>query len=125
MARDLTIVLVNRPGTLADAGESLGRAGINIEGTCGFPSGGEGILHVVVEDAQGGRRAIDEPELEVRAEREVVLLDRLPERSGTLGEALRRIAGAGVNVELLYLTTEGRVVLSGVDVAALQRAAGE
>ncbi len=125
MATDLTIVLVNRPGTLADAAESLGRAGINIEGTCGFPSGGEGIMHVLVEDAQSARRAIEQAGLEVRAEREVALLDRLPERPGSLGEALRRIASAGVNVDLLYLTTDGRVVLSGEDVAGLQRAAGE
>ncbi len=124
MATDLTIVLVNRPGTLADAAESLGRAGINIEGACGFPSGGEGIMHVVVEDPQSARLAIEQAGLEVRAEREVVLLDRLPERPGSLGEALRRIADAGVNVDLLYLTTDGRVVLSGEDVAALQRAAG-
>ncbi len=125
MATDLTIVLVNRPGTLADAAEALGRAGINIEGTCGFPSGDEGIMHVLVEDAQSARRAIEEAGLEVRAEREVVLLDRLPERPGSLGEALRRIADAGANVDLLYLTTDGRVVLSGEDVAAIQRAAGE
>ncbi len=124
MATDLTIVLVNRPGTLADAAESLGRAGVNIEGACGFPSGGEGIMHVVVEDPQSARLAIEQAGLEVRAEREVVLLDRLPERPGSLGEALRRIADAGVNVDLLYLTTDGRVVLSGEDVPALQRAAG-
>jgi hypothetical protein len=124
MATDLTIVLVNRPGTLADAAESLGRAEINIEGACGFPSGGEGIMHVVVEDPQSARLAIEQAGLEVRAEREVVVLDRLPERPGSLGEVLRRIADAGVNVDLLYLTTDGRLVLSGEDVAALQRAAG-
>jgi len=125
MATDLTIVLVDRPGTLADAAESLGRAGINIEGACGFPSGDEGIMHVLVEDAEGARRSIEQAGLEVRVEREVVPLDRLPERPGSLGEALRRIADAGVNVDLLYLTTDGRVVLSGADVPALQRAVGE
>lgn len=30
MARDLTVVLENRPGTLADVGETLGKAGINL-----------------------------------------------------------------------------------------------
>lgn len=125
MVTDLTIVLVDRPGTLADAAESLGRAGINIEGACGFPSGGEGIMHVLVEDAESARRAIQQAGLEVRAEREVAVLDRLPERPGSLGEALRRIASAGVNVDLLYLTTDGRLVLSGEDVAALQGAIGD
>jgi hypothetical protein len=37
MPKDLTIILTNRPGTLADAAEALGRAGVNIRGGCGVP----------------------------------------------------------------------------------------
>lgn len=124
MSKDLTVILVNRPGTLADAAEALGRAGVNIEGACGFPAAGEGVLHVLVDDAGAARRALEGAGLEVRAERDVVVLDRLPERPGTLGAALRRIADAGVNVDLLYVTEDGRPVLSGADVAALRQAAG-
>jgi hypothetical protein len=124
MPRDLTVILVNRPGTLADAAEALGRAGVNIEGACGFPAGGEGIFHVLVEDAPAARQALEAAGLEVRAERDVVLLDQLPREPGTLGAALRRIADAGVNVDLIYPTEDGRVVLSGDDVDALRRAAG-
>lgn len=124
MPKDLMVILVNRPGTLADAAEALGRAGVNIEGGCGFPAGGEGVFHVLVEDAAGARSALEQAGLEVRAERDVVLLDRLPDEPGTLGTALRRIADAGVNVDLLYSTADGRVVLGGEDVDGLRRAAG-
>ncbi len=124
MSKDLMVILVNRPGTLADAAEALGRAGINIEGGCGFPAGGEGVLHVLVEDAAGARRAIEQAGLEVREERDVVVLDPLPDQPGTLGAALRRIADAGVNVDLLYNAADGRVVLGGADIAGLRRAAG-
>jgi hypothetical protein len=31
--KDLTVILEDRPGTLADLGEATGRAGINIEGS--------------------------------------------------------------------------------------------
>ena len=123
MPTDLTVVLVNRPGTLADAAGALGRAGVNIEGVCGFPAGAEGIMHVLVEDADAGRRALEAAGLEVRAEREVVILGQLPQQPGTLGTRLRRIADAGVNVDLLYNTEDGRVVLSGEDVAGLRQAA--
>ncbi len=123
MPQDLTVILVNRPGTLADAAEALGRAGVNIEGVCGFPAGGEGVMHVLVEDANAGRRALEAAGLEVRAEREVVILGQLPRQPGTLGTTLRRIADAGVNVDLLYNTEDGRVVLSGEDVAGLRQAA--
>jgi hypothetical protein len=42
MATDLTIILEDRPGTLVDVGEALGKAGINIDGMCGFPCQGRG-----------------------------------------------------------------------------------
>ena len=124
MPKDLMVIVVNRPGTLADAAEALGNAGVNIDGGCGFPADGEGVFHILVEDAAGARRAVEGAGLEVRAERDVVLLDPLPDQPGSLGIALRRIADAGVNVDLLYSTADGRVVLGGDDVEGLRRAAG-
>jgi hypothetical protein len=35
--KDLTVILENRPGRLADLGEATGRAGINIEGYAAPP----------------------------------------------------------------------------------------
>ncbi len=123
MPKDLTVVLVNRPGTLADAAQALGRAGINIDGVCGSPSGSEGIMHLLVEDASGARDALTAAGLEVRDERDVVVTS-VEDRPGTGGELLRRVADAGANVDLLYLTMDGRLVLSGGDVSAIQRALG-
>jgi hypothetical protein len=123
MAKDLTIVLTNRPGTLADASEALGRAGINIRGGCGFPAGGEGIFHVLVDDAAAARQALSEAGLEVRDERDVVLLGPLPDQPGMLGRTLRPIADAGANVDLIYATADGQIVLSGEDPEAIRRAA--
>ena len=123
MPTDLTVVLVNRPGTLADAAEALGGADINIAGVCGFPSGSEGIMHVLVEDATAAREALTGAGLEVRDERQVVVTS-VEDRPGTGGALLRRIADAGANVDLLYLTMDGRLVLSGGDVAVIERAVG-
>lgn len=122
--KDLTVILEDRPGTLADAFKALGGAGVNVVGACGFPAAGEGILHVLVEDAGQARRAVEGAGLEVRAERDVVVLGPLPAEPGAAGALLRRIADQGVNVDLAYLTEDGRVVLSGADVQALERAAG-
>ena len=121
--KDLTVILANKPGTIADAFEALGGAGVNVLGTCGFPAAGEGILHVLVEDAEAARRAVEGVGLEVRDERDVVLLDPLPSQAGSGAAVIRRIANQGVNVDLAYLTEDGRVVLSGDDVPALERAA--
>ncbi|MFW9856525.1 MAG: amino acid-binding ACT domain-containing protein [Candidatus Thorarchaeota archaeon] len=110
--RDLTVILQNKPGTLADMGEALGRANINMEGLCGFPCEGEGVIHIVVEDAASARNVLEEAGFEVRAEREVIIHE-LDDKPGTLGEACRRLANAGVNIDLLYGSYKGAVF--GVD----------
>ena len=75
MAKDLTVILEDHPGTLADMGEALGKAGINIDGLCGFPCQGKGTIHILVEDAAAARRALEERGLEVRDERERARLE--------------------------------------------------
>jgi hypothetical protein len=114
MMKDLTVILEDRPGTLADMGEALGKAGINIEGVSGFPSEGKGVMHVLVEDAAAARRALEEVGIEVGDEREVLVLE-IEDRPGALGEVGRRIANAGVNIELVYLATNTRLVIGADD----------
>jgi hypothetical protein len=111
--RDLTIVLENRPGVLALLGESLGNAGVNVEGFCGFPSEGQAVGHLLVEDAAAARQALEQAGAKVTGERDVLLLD-LENRAGALGETGKRIAAAGVNIELVYVASDNRVVV-GVD----------
>lgn len=121
MAKDLTVILENHPGTLADFGEALGRAGINIDGICGFPCEGKGVLHVLVEDAAGARSALEEAGIEVTGEREVLVVE-VEDRPGTLGEMARKIANAGVNVDLGYLASGTRLVIGADDLEKAQAA---
>jgi len=114
MAKDLTVVLEDRPGTLADIGETLGKAGINIDGLCGFPCQGKGVIHILVEDAAAARRALEEKGLEVRDERQVLVLE-IEDRPGAFGDVTRRIAKAGVNIDLAYPATNNRLVMGADD----------
>jgi hypothetical protein len=113
MPWDLTIELEDRPGTLADLGAALGEAGINIDGICGFPSEGMGVMHVLVDNADGASSAIESAGLTIRGRREV-LVATVDDRPGILGDVARRFADAGVNIDLIYLATGTRIVL-GVD----------
>jgi hypothetical protein len=113
MPIDLTVIMEDRPGTAAEMGEALGKAGINIDGICGFPCAGEGIAHILVEDAGAARTALEEIGLEVRDERQVLVLD-VEDRPGAFGELVRKISEAGVNIELGYMATRTRLVF-GVD----------
>ena len=114
MTKDLTVILEDRPGTLADVGEALGKAGINIEGGCGFPCEGEGVLHILEEAAAAARRALEEVGIEVRDERQILALE-VEDGPGALGEVSRRIANAGVNIDLVYLATNNRLVIGADD----------
>lgn len=114
MPVDLTVILADRPGTLAAVGEALGNAGININGMCGFPSGGEGVLHILVEDAAAARSALEQTGHEIRGEREVMLVE-IEDRPGAFGEMARRIADAEVNLDLVYLATRTRLVVGADD----------
>ncbi len=110
--KDLTVILENRPGTMAAMGEALGLAGINMEGMCGLPCGGRGVIHILVEDAAAARRALQEGGFEVGDERDVLIVE-LVNRPGTLGETTRRLADAGINIDLAYGSFQGAVL--GVD----------
>lgn len=113
MVKDLTIILQDRPGTLADMGEILGKAGINIEGICATKKNGDGAIHILVEDSAGARQALKGKGIEVTAERDVLVIE-IENRPGTLGEVARKLANAGVNIEVVYLATKTRLVI-GVD----------
>jgi hypothetical protein len=119
--KDLTVFLEDRPGMLAALGDALGKAGVNIEGVCGVPSGGKGAMHLLVEDAAGARRALEGAKMQVHAERDVLVL-KLDDKPGELGRVSRKLAEAGVNINLTYLATDTRLVL-GVDNMDKARAA--
>lgn len=123
MATDLTVILENRPGTIADVGEAVAEAGVNLLGACGFPCEGVGVVHLLVEDgdADVARQAAEGAGFEVRGQREV-LVTEIEDRTGALGELARRMANAGVNVDLLYLATDTRVVLGPDDLGKARNA---
>ena len=121
MASDLTVILEDKPGTLADVGEVLAKADINIDGLCGFPVGGKGHLHILVQDAAGARSALADAGIEVQKERQV-LVTEIEDRPGTLGNITRRISNAGANIDLIYVASNTRIVL-GADNLEKARAA--
>jgi hypothetical protein len=111
--KDLTVTLENRPGTLAGLGEALGKAEINIEGASGDNRLAE-TLHVLVEDGAAAREALSRAGIEVTDERDVLVVG-VEDRPGTLGELTRKLADAGVNVDLIYATFGDVKVVLGVD----------
>jgi len=109
--KDLAILLEDRPGALAEMGAALGRAGVSIEGGGAFVVDGRGIAHFLFEDAGPARAALEGAGITVLQARDVVLQKLNQGRPGQLGELTRRMADAGVNIEVLYSDHEHNLVL--------------
>ncbi len=115
---DLAIALPNRPGALADMGEALGRAGVSVEGGGAFVVNGEGIAHFLFHDGTAARRALEAAGICVLADREVLVLRLRQDEPGQLGKVSRRMAKAGVNIEVLYSDHANQLILLVDDIAA-------
>lgn len=115
--QDLTIALDNRPGALADMGDALGRAGVSIEGGGAWVVDGKGAAHFLFHDGQAARRALEAAGIRVLAVRDV-LVQRLNQgQPGQLGKLTRRMAEAGVNIEVLYSDHDHQLILVVDDIA--------
>ncbi len=123
MAWDITVTLEDRPGTLAYFGEATGGAGVNIDAACGFvcEEGAKAIFHFLVEDPAAARQAFEAAGVDVRREREVLVVD-FDDRPGEIGRIARRITDAGVNIDLFYLAADARFVVGVDDLDAAQTA---
>ena len=115
--RDLTIELENRPGALARLGEALGRAGISIEGGGVFVHNGTGVAHFLFADGIAARKALEEAGIRVVADREVIVQRLKQDEPGQLGKISRRMAQAGVNIEVMYSDHDHQLILVVDDLA--------
>lgn len=117
MHKDFTLIPDDQPGVLARLGEACGAAGISIEGISAFTGQGRGVIHVLVSDADHALRVLSDAGLDVRAARDVVVVE-IADRPGAMGEICRTVADAGINIQQAYLATGGRMVLIVDDVDA-------
>ncbi|HEY6671047.1 MAG TPA: ACT domain-containing protein [Solirubrobacterales bacterium] len=120
--KDLTVVLDDEPGSLADLGEATGGASINIEGMCATTSGGKGEIHILVEDPEATRQALQGAVIEVSGDRDVLVVE-VEDRPGTMAEVARKLGDADVNIEFAYTTFGGVRLVFGVDDLDKARAA--
>jgi len=108
---DLAIALENRPGALAEMGEVLGRAGVSVEGGGAWVVNGDGVAHFLFADGAAARRALEAAGIRVLAEREVLVQRLRQSEPGQLGKLSRRMADAGVNIEVLYSDHDHQLIL--------------
>jgi hypothetical protein len=114
MPHDITVIIDDLPGSLANVGKALGAAGINIEGYCSIVFGGKSYLHILVQDPNSSRDALEKIGLQVSQQREVLTVD-MDDEPGALGKVAGKIAAAGVNIDMVYMATRSRLVVIAYD----------
>ena len=119
---DVTIELEHRPGALARMGETLGR--VSVEGGGAFLVNGVGVAHFLFEDGEAARRALEAAGIRVLAVRDVLVQKLKQDVPGQLGMVARRMAEAGVNIEVVYSDHANQLILV-VDDMARGRAVSE
>jgi hypothetical protein len=121
MAVDLVIDIANTPGALAEVASAISDAGVNIAAATCVGPGDQAELHILVPHAEPVKHALAISHVAVSREREVVVVD-VEDRPGVLADLTRKIARAGVNLDLVYIATQNRIVFGADDVVALQDA---
>ncbi|CAB4325623.1 MULTISPECIES: amino acid-binding ACT domain-containing protein [unclassified Brucella] len=108
---DLQFHLMNRPGTLAELGEAMGRAGVPFEGGGVFSNGDQASAHFLFLDGEAAARAAAEAGIPVIAIRKPLIRRLKQGTPGQLGAISRALAEAGVNVLVQYSDHHNRLVL--------------
>ena len=121
MAVDLVIDIENTPGALARGAAAISDAGVNLAAATCVGPGERAELHILVPHAEAAKHALAISHLAATREREVVVVD-VEDRPGVLADLTRKIARAGVNLDLVYVATQNRVVFGAADLAALRAA---
>jgi hypothetical protein len=123
MSIDLTIHVDNEPGALARVTTAISDAGVNLAAaTCTGP-GETADLHILVKHAEAARRVLERAGLNVIDEREVVVVEA-EDKPGALADLAHRVAEAGVNLDLVYVATNTRIVFGAADIGGLKKALG-
>jgi hypothetical protein len=122
-AFDLVIDLENTPGALARVAAAVSDAGVNLAAATCIGSGERAELHILVPHPEAARHSLATAQLAVSRERKVVVVD-VEDNPGVLADLARKIAEAGVNLDLVYIATRNRVVFGAADLDALAAVLG-
>jgi hypothetical protein len=121
MAFDLVIDIENTPGALAEVAAAISDAGVNIAAATCIGAGDRAELHILVPHAEAAKHSLAISHLGISREREVVVVN-VEDHPGVLADLTRKIAKAGVDLDLVYVATRDRVVFGSADLSGLRAA---
>jgi hypothetical protein len=118
IAKQLSVFLANKPGTLAEVCAELAKAGINIFALTITDTADHSVVRMVLSDTEKGLQIFEERG--VLAVQSKVLMIENRNTPGALGKIAARLAKAKINIEYAYLATspkakQGLLILRAAD----------
>src|SRR6478736_10005537 len=113
------IEIKNEPGALAKVAAAISDAGVNLAAATCIGTADQVELHILVPHAEAAKHALALSQLAVSREREVVVIE-VEDRPGVLADLTRKVADAGVDLDLIYIATRNRVVFGAADLTGLK-----
>lgn len=121
MATEFTVLLEDRPGALADLAEVLAKSAINIVAVHATPCPTSGIVQFITSNPDATVAALGEARIDYTV-REVLLVT-LVDQPGSLARLSRALGNADININSLYITMGGQIVLDVSDLRKAQQVA--
>jgi hypothetical protein len=109
--KDIAIHLQDKPGALAEMGETLGAAGVSLEGGGVFVHDGKGIAHFLIEDTEKATQALEAKDIEVAGIHDVLIQKLKQDVPGQLGKICRLMAKNNINILVQYSDHYNQLVL--------------
>lgn len=100
MVQILSVALTNEPGALAHVATTLGNAGLNIEAVLGDAHTEVGVVRLLVDDPDEGKRVLEEAGHPTQMIEGVMV--EMGNKPGALGKALQALGRADVNIHLIF-----------------------
>lgn len=107
---ELVLDIANKPGTLGELTQLLGKEQIDVLGFAAVARGDTGTLHMITDDAKRAEEVLQESGY-VPQTRQALLIT-LPGHPGMLGRYANKLGTQGVNIEASFIighVASGRV----------------
>jgi hypothetical protein len=106
MLEEITVIVDDRAGVLADIGELLGSNNVNIDTLAATTYDGRGVVHLIVDDGEEANEVLSANGFKVEGVRPVMTAT-LDDAPGELGRYCRRLSEAGVAISSAYIARRG------------------
>jgi hypothetical protein len=101
--KEFVIELENRPGTLGEVAQRLGKESINILGFAAISQGTKSYAHLVTEDPSTAQGVLKQGGYRV-TQRDAIIVS-VPNEAGQLGSIASTLGDKGINIEACFVTT--------------------